>query len=76
MKDVSRWMTELKEDDEFYKFQSTLIELKKIVDDQSDIGYLSGTCRKRDDPWFSRSPDSIEVFYLINHFIRRIHLIL
>ena len=74
-KKIARWLINIP-DDSYYKFQLTLTELKKIVVDKILIGYLPGTCRRQDDPWYFRSPISIETFCLINDFNRRIHLIL
>ena len=50
VKNLSRWHTDFKFDDDLHKFEFTLVELNKIVDDQSHIGFLPGTCSKQDDP--------------------------
>ena len=76
VKDLSRWHKDFKFDDDLHKFELTLVELNKIVNDQSHIGFLPGTCSKQDDPWSLRSPVTIDAFCLFNDFIRRTHLIL
>ena len=76
VKDVENWVEKIRDtDEEHSKIKLALEEMKKIVEDKSLVGFVSGTCRSEDDPWVYQIPVSILGYNSINSFLRCVHLV-
>ena len=76
VKRVEDWVEKIRcTDEEYSKFKLALEEMKKIVEDKSLVGFVSGTCKYEDDPWVYQIPISILAYNSINSFLRCVHLV-
>ena len=75
-KSVEDWVEKIRcTDEEYSKIKLALEEMKKIVEDKSLVGFISGTCKYEDDPWVYQIPISISAYNSINFFLRCVHLV-
>ena len=77
VKSIEEWVKKIHDTDEEYsKINLALEEMKKIVEDHSLVGYVSGTCKYDDNPWVYQIPISTVAYSAINSFLRCVHLVL